>query len=99
MKLELILKEEARLEIIDAYQYYESAKVGLGEIFLTHLDKCFDRMLAQPQQFPMKRAPYREAAVTKFPFLIIFELQEKSIIVYSVFNTWRNPEKKPGEIS
>lgn len=52
-------------------------------------------MLLQPLQFPMKRVPYREAVVTKFPFLIIFELLENSIIVYSVFNTWRNPEKKP----
>jgi hypothetical protein len=34
----------------------------------------------------MKRAPYREAIVSKFPFLIIFELQEESILVYSVFN-------------
>lgn len=95
MKLELILKEEARFEIIDAYQFYEGARVGLGEIFLNHLDRCFDRMLLQPLQFPMKRPPYREAVVTKFPFLIIFELLENSIIVYSVFNTWRNPEKKP----
>jgi len=33
MKLKLTLKEEARLEIIEAYQYYESTKIGLGEIF------------------------------------------------------------------
>jgi hypothetical protein len=45
MKLKLILKEEARLEIIDAYQYYESTKIGLEDIFLNHLDRCFDRIL------------------------------------------------------
>ncbi len=77
------------------YHYYESTKIGLGEIFLAQLDNCFDRILTQPLQFPMKRAPYREDIVSKFPFLIIFELQEESILVYSVFNTWRNPEKKP----
>lgn len=95
MKPELIVKEEARLEIIDAYQYYENARTGLGEIFLNHLDSCFERIISQPLHFPIKRTPYREAVVSKFPFLVIFELLEKSIVVYSVFNTWRNPEKKP----
>lgn len=57
MKLKLILKEESRLEIIDAYQYYERNKIGLGEIFLDHLERYFDQILIQPLQFPMKRIP------------------------------------------
>lgn len=95
MKLGLILNEEARSEVIAAYQYYERARSGLGEIFINHLENCFDRIVSNPLQFPMKKSPYREALVSKFPFLIIFELQEKDIIVYSVFNTLRNPENKP----
>ena len=41
MKLKLILKEEARLEIIDAYQYYERTKIGLGEIFFGSFGQMF----------------------------------------------------------
>lgn len=33
MKLELVITDEARFEIIEAYRYYENARPGLGEIF------------------------------------------------------------------
>ena len=95
MKHELIIKEEAKFEVIDAYNFYENAKPGLGDIFLENLDKCFNRIISNPLHFSIRRAPYREALVEKFPFLVIFEFNDGMVIVYSVFNTWRNPLKKP----
>lgn len=95
MKYELILKEEANLEIIDSYLYYESKSDGLGDKFLNHLEIHFDRIRKNPKHYQIKRKPYREAFIKKFPFLIIYEIIEKQVVVYAVFNTHRNPEKKP----
>ncbi|WP_257984540.1 hypothetical protein [Psychroflexus sp. MES1-P1E] len=47
-----------------------------------------------PKHFPQKRKPYREAFIKCFPFLLIYEITKGKVIVYSVFNTWQNPEKK-----
>ena len=33
MKPELILKEEAKFEITDAYHFYENSRTGLGDFF------------------------------------------------------------------
>lgn len=90
----LEVKDEANLEIIEAYLYYEEKRTGLGEEFLEHLDTYFDRITANPKHFPQKRKPYREAFIKRFPFLIIYEIEKKKVVVYSVFNTWQNPEKK-----
>lgn len=90
----LEVKEEANLEIIEAYLYYEEKRTGLGEEFLEHLDTYFDRITSSPKHFPQHRKPYREAFVKRFPYLIIYELTKGKVIVYSVFNTWQNPEKK-----
>jgi hypothetical protein len=95
MKHELIIKEEAKFEVLEAYNYYENANRGLGDIFLEYLEKCFDRIISNPLHFPIRRKPYREALVEKFPFLVIYELIDTKVIVYSVFNTWRNPLRKP----
>lgn len=81
----LEVKNEANLEIIEAYLYYEEKRIGLGEEFLAHLDTYFHRIKANPQHFPQKREPYREAFLKRFPFLVIYEIVKNKVIIYSVF--------------
>lgn len=90
----LEVKDDANIEIIEAYLYYEEKRVGLGDEFLEHLDIYFDRITTNPKHFPQKRKPYREAFIKRFPFLVIYEITKEKVIVYAVFNTWQNPEKK-----
>ena len=95
MKYKLEIKEEANLEMIEAYLYYEEQQKGLGERFFAQVDVYMDRIQTNPEHFPCKRSPYREAWIKKYPYLIIYEIVENKVIVYSVFNTWQHPEKKP----
>ena len=90
----LEITEEANLEIINAYLFYERQNAGLGETFLEHLDIYLERITANPEHFPQKRKPYREAFIKRFPFLIIYEVIKEKVIVYAVFHTRQNPEKK-----
>lgn len=90
----LEIKDEANREIIEAYLYYQEKRTGLGEEFLEHLDSYFERIVSNPKHFSQKRKPYREAFIKRFPFLIVYEITKNKIIIYSVFNTWQNPEKK-----
>lgn len=95
MKYHLIIKEEANQEIIDSYLYYETKSKGLGEKFLGNLETYFDRIQKYPKHYQIKRKPYREVFVKNFPFLIIYEIIENSIVVYAVFHTSRNSTNKP----
>ena len=95
MKYELIIRDEAELDIIEAVKYYESKQIGLGKRFLSHLKLYLKRIQTYPEHFYIKRNPYREAVLKKFPYLIIFEFSENKVIVFSVFNTYQNPIKKP----
>ncbi|SIT26815.1 type II toxin-antitoxin system RelE/ParE family toxin [Chryseobacterium gambrini] len=94
MIYELIIQEEASLEILEAYIYYENAQKGLGEKFMKQLNKYFVRIQDHPKHFEIKKN-YREAFVQKFPYLIIFDIIDNKIIILSVFNTHQNPTKKP----
>jgi len=94
LKYELIIRNEAELEITEASIYYETRQVGLGKRFLAHLQVYLDRIQTYPEHFSIKRKPYREAFIKKFPYLIIYEITKGKVIVYSVFNIWQNPEKK-----
>ncbi len=58
MKYELIIRDEAELEIIEASIYYETQQIGLGKRFLVHLQTYLDRLHIYPEHFSVKRKPY-----------------------------------------
>lgn len=95
MNYKLVFKSRAEEDLSHAITWYEDQQPGLGRVFMVELEKCLRYILKNPQQYPSKREPYREAFIKRFPFVIIYEVIEKEIIIYSVFNTYRNPEKKP----
>ena len=50
----LEIKDEANIEIIEAFLYYEEKRTGLGEEFLEHLDTYFDRITENPKTLSTK---------------------------------------------
>jgi plasmid stabilization system protein ParE len=90
MKYSLEIKEEAVFDIKEAYLYYEEQKVGLGNRFLETLESYLERVQKYPEHYQIKRKPYREAFINKFPYIIIYEIEGDKVIVYAVFNTWRS---------
>ncbi len=93
-KYNLMIKEEAELEIDAAYRYYESKQDKLGERFLDALDHCFNSITIQPKIFQKVYKKQRQAIVRTFPFVILYHFFENEIIVYAVFNTNQDPSKK-----
>ena len=95
MDFKLIIVPEAEIEISEAIVYYESKQQGLGSIFVQYLDGYFYTLVKGKAFFEIKRKPtFNELPIKKFPFIIIYEVVRNTIIVYSVFNTHQNPDKK-----
>lgn len=90
----LEIKQEAVVEIEDAYYYYEEQQSGLGETFHNFLDKTFKAISKTPSGFKNISNDRRQAVVKKFPFVIIYEIFESTIVVFAVFHTSRNPNNK-----
>jgi len=65
----IILKEEARAEISDAYYWYESKQNKLGERFLNKLDDSFISIKNNPKIYAKKYKEMRQAIIDKFPFV------------------------------
>lgn len=95
MSFKLIIEHEAQSEIEDAIEYYESRKTGLGLDFFNYLDGYFQTLKNGKAAFELKRKPvFRELPLKRFPYVIIYEQFKDQIIIYSVFNTDQDPNKK-----
>lgn len=95
MGSKLFIEPEAQIEIEDAIEYYESQQNGLGLDFLNYLDGYFQTLTNNKATFAIKRKPkFRELPLKKYPYIIVYEVYNNIVVVYSVFNTYQNPLKK-----
>lgn len=95
MGSKLIIELEAQIEIDKAIEWYESKQIGLGADFFNYLDGYFQTLKNGEALFEIKRKPvFRELPLKRFPYIIIYEEYQNQLIVYSVFNTFQDQNKK-----
>ena len=90
------LNVEARNELTEAYLWYEEQQEGLGNSFRAEFQNKLNLICNNPLHYKISRRKFHEALIDRFPFLIIYTIEEKSqkIIVFAVFHTSRDPKKK-----
>lgn len=91
---QLVIKPRAAAMMKEAYWWYEEQKEGLGEDFLTELDSYFLKVKSHPEYFGKIRKNFRQAALKRFPYVIVYEIIKAEVIVFAVFHTRRNPKLK-----
>lgn len=89
----VIYTPEADDDVAESYVHYESLEPGLGEDFLRCVEACVLTIQRHPQLFPVAVDEFRRALVRRFPYEIFYEPTDDTIIVYSVFNCWQDPQK------
>ena len=91
---EIVLR--ARYEILEAWEWYEDRKEGLGDRFINQINLKIKQVIQMPERFPEKRRSFREAKIDVFPYLLIYKIanRKKVITIISVFHTSRNPKLK-----
>lgn len=96
MGFKILILKLAEFEINESIDFYESRSKGLGKRFLIYLKSYYQILKTSPELFEIKKQPfYRDLALVKFPFVIIYEILNNDVLIHSVFHTSRNPEEKP----
>lgn len=93
MAAELIIAPEAEQDIAEAYAWYESHRVGLGEEFLARLDACVQTILRNSQTYRVVYENYRRGLLRRFPYAVFYECENDVVTVYCVFHASRDPAK------
>jgi plasmid stabilization system protein ParE len=89
--MKLIIRPEAEAELVEAIDWYEVRSPGLGCDFLRCVDACLERILRNPDGFPLVHRSTRMAVVRRFPYLVLYRTMENAISVIAVFHAKRNP--------
>jgi plasmid stabilization system protein ParE len=93
MGYDLILHTHVEEDINDAYNWYEDKQEGLGELFLSELTGCYDKLKTHPEFYGKSGRNYRRLILHHFPYLIAFEIVRHKVMIYAVFHSSRNPKE------
>lgn len=91
---QLEIKDLALKTIQEAYDWYEEQRIELGESFLGELSAVFEKLSQQPEYYSFVSQSYRQVKVPGYPYVVVYEIMEQSVVVYAVFHTSKNPNDK-----
>ena len=86
----------ARAELAEALSYYESASPGLGLEFLDEVERTISRIALQPEAWTRISENHRRCLMRRFPFAIIYSVEQDELLITAVMNLRRHPDSWKG---
>jgi plasmid stabilization system protein ParE len=91
MSLPVVLRAEAQAKFDEAFNWYESRRVGIGLSFAAEVQAVLDRIASNPQMHGVVLGDVRKAVVRRFPYCLFYRSHANRIEVIAVFHTSRDP--------
>jgi toxin ParE1/3/4 len=86
------LTPEAELDLIEAIRWYDERDQKLGDDFLRRIYHCIGSLERNPDLYPVFHRQMRRALVRRFPYQILYEIENDEIIIYAIYHSSRDPE-------
>jgi len=82
----------AKLEFHDAISYYEMEQKGLGRKFELDIKYSINRIKRFPNAYVKIQDEIRKCVLHKFPFNIVYSIEENHIIIIAIAHHHRIPD-------
>ena len=69
MTVSFFLHPESAEDILEAFNWYENKRPGLGNEFLLVLEAGFETIRRNPERYPIFKSGLRKFRLLRFPFL------------------------------
>jgi len=93
MAADLILAPEVERDLAEASAWYEAQRAGLGEELLSCVDACIAVIRRMPEMNAAVHQQYCRGLVRRFPYAVFYEYAARTVTIYGVFHTSRDPDK------
>jgi plasmid stabilization system protein ParE len=82
---------QAEKELLEASQYYEARRVGLGPAFLTAIQETIQIIRANPGIGTLLEGQIRKKPARRFPYNILYSQESSNVFVLAVMHQKRRP--------
>ena len=82
--MRLVIHPDAAADIAEQAAYYASKEAGLGQAFLDEIDASIEMIMAMPEAFPERRRNLRMLVLPRFPFSVLYRIQNQILQILVV---------------
>lgn len=82
---------QARRELVEAADYYEGERPGLGSAFLDAVDEALEQLARHPESAPLVRGRIRRKPLRRFPYSLLYSIRRDEVRILAVMNQKRRP--------
>lgn len=86
-----IILANAEQEFIEAVEYYNAQCPGLGYEFAAEITATLNRISSFPEAWPRISLRTRRCITNKFPYGVIYQIQDNNVLVVAIMHMKRNP--------
>lgn len=83
----------ARVELIEAQDWYEQRSSGLGEAFVQEVDRQVQRIAENPTGFPLLLSDVSRVRLRRFPYSLFYRIVGDECFVLACFHASRDPKR------
>jgi toxin ParE1/3/4 len=87
----LIVNPEAEADLADAKAWYDHQRPELGDDFLRRVGETLSSVERMPELRGKFFEELRVALVDRFPYAVVYRIDDEQITVVAVYHTSRNP--------
>jgi plasmid stabilization system protein ParE len=87
----VLFHELAESELNEIVQYYESHLKGLGNAFLSEVERGVKLILQNPESGPRIYKVVRRKTIRRFPYSIMYSISSNSIRILAIAHHKRRP--------
>ncbi len=88
---EIIFHPDIEYEVKASFHWYQDQAEGLGDDFLTELETAYQTIIELPTTWPKFQKKFRRFLLSKFPYSVIYQFDQKTILVVAVMHNSRKP--------
>lgn len=89
MRIEIL--EEAELDLIGGFHFYENQEVGLGLYFRTNLYADIESLKNYAGIHSRPYKPYHRLLSRKFPFAIFYTIENDTVFIHAILDCRKDP--------
>ncbi|WP_276501516.1 type II toxin-antitoxin system RelE/ParE family toxin [Terrimonas pollutisoli] len=91
-----ILHPLAQQEYEEAVEWHAAKSIKAAENLILEIERGLQLICDNPDRWRNEYKDYRELGVKKYPYVIIYTVEEDKylVIITAIFHTSRNPKKK-----
>ncbi|MGZ8842127.1 MAG: type II toxin-antitoxin system RelE/ParE family toxin [Pyrinomonadaceae bacterium] len=89
MRIEIL--EEAELDLIEGFHFYENQEAGLGLYFRTNLYTDIESLKNYAGIHSQPYKPYHRLLSRKFPFAIFYTVENDTVFIHAVLDCRKDP--------